>query len=104
MVRKEDRHLESALNIGVIVRYNKKGWTHRPKDCGPLAVFKTVEDARQGFVFSVNDLTIFKCEIKKSKDKTLWTLYMQWRDTMHPYDLPEGTMLADKVKLLEEVI
>ena len=81
------------------VEYKKNKIVGRPKDCGPLAVFNTREAARN---FAKRHLgyprsrKIVKCLYKKSKHSRLWVGAL-----FSLFNLPEGTVLADKVKCLE---
>lgn len=86
-----------------MVTYKKYGITGRPKHCGPLAVFKTMEAARR-FVRTIwghskhshNHIKIVKCLYKKSKDTSLWTDNLRC-----DCDFPDGTAFADEVNCLE---
>ena len=80
-------------------------------NCGPLAVFDTL---RSACLFYYGTKRVFKCRIKKSQLKTLWhpwgNDYYEFpgdrkgrTDRMHHSDMPPGTILADRVTLLEEV-
>jgi len=71
--------------------------------CGPLAVFSTLElacsfsGARCYQAFG--DLfAIWKCEYTPSKEISVWSHHSE------KWNLPEGTVLADSVILLERVL
>jgi len=93
-----------TMECGTFCKYAKNTWTKRPENCGPLAVFNNIKTAVN---FLINDSRdgkikikyhIYKCYIHESKDTYLWDRDIQWHTR-----LPPGTVLADKVKLLEEV-
>lgn len=97
--------------------YPKGEITTRRRLCGPLAVFKTRQHARD-FRKAVLDspyrrrntlLKIVKCLYKRSRpaEKTLWekmpdVTSTKFNDTHHMTSyLPEGTVFADAVHCLE---
>lgn len=93
----------SCTNIAFPVKYLKNKITRRPERCGPLAVFKTRKLAREfskkGFW---TNRKIVKCLYVSSEDTQLWR--PSWHAPskyLRSCDLPEGTILADKVKCLE---
>lgn len=91
-------HLRSA-NSPLSIKYYKSKSTFRPSFCGPLCVFKTLKDAE-----SFRDVLfqeIWKCRIRKSKEKWIW--YNRKLSYIHKDCLPKGTILADKVTLLEKM-
>ncbi|MCB0448440.1 MAG: hypothetical protein KDD03_13215 [Gelidibacter sp.] len=100
------------------IQYKLNTWVEPKIKEAPLMVFRDLKDAEL-FIYNnalySPDYKLYKCEIKKSRKKWKWT---------HPGDLdtvlkakrakkklpsaytsflPNGTVLADKVKLLEEV-
>lgn len=94
--------------------YSVGEWTHRKpgkipgkrrRKFGPLTVFNTVENARRFCTDTISmpvGSPIFKCHIRKSRVKSVWVCSghtsrekMTW--------LPYGTVLAEAVKLIEEV-
>lgn len=93
------------------VKYLKNKETSRPtaekgRAYGPLAVFKTREDARM-FKKRVLNITsenkqwkIVKCKYVESKIPFLFEYFYHW-NRRSSWDLPEGTAFADKVKCLE---
>lgn len=72
-------------------------------ECGPLAVFNSLANAKDFCIqrYIPSQLYIAKCQyIKDNKSQNLWTPYGKRRvDT-----LPKGTTLAQKVKLIEEPV
>lgn len=78
------------------VCYKKGKIVGRPRNCGPLAVFKTRKQARM-FVKHICPGKIVKCLYIESKHKTLW----ENGNEAHWYNLPPGTVFAEKVKCLE---
>lgn len=111
LVRVEPDGLKSCSEKDRVVVYRVNEWTERPSDCGPLAVFDTLENLMRfvtirGWLRIVLNplpdgihLVIYTCEIEESKDEYLWT---PGRLPMVVNCLPMGTVLADRVKLLEE--
>lgn len=85
----------------VVYKINK--WTRPFPGCGPLAVFDSLELARP---FALGS-HLFQCEYVQSAEYTLWYFDQNSEgrtikiEKMTP-NLP-GTVLADKVKLLEEI-
>jgi hypothetical protein len=84
------------------VEYIKDVWTSHHEDNGPLAVFSSADDA-----LSFSDsleicCEIWKCEYEESAKQQLW---MEWGNeyVTIPYVIPPGTVLADRVKLIERV-
>jgi hypothetical protein len=72
--------------------------TKPKKDCGPLAVFDTLEDAASFLPFNSDE--IWKCEYEPSRGKSLFHKnYCKRRICT----CPEGTRLARSVKLIERV-
>jgi len=88
---------DSRLEYG----YNKI--TKRPKDQGPLAVFREKRQAGlfiRGYSLPIDSFLIMKCTYKPSKSKSLF-----WHDvivTKISYNVPMGTEFADWVKLIPE--
>ena len=82
--------------------------TKRPKRCGPLAVFRTRQNARDFkktlekniISFRNHNFKIVRCVYKGSKDNCLWEWF--WHNKNYPlHFLPEGTAFADEIKCLE---
>lgn len=76
--------------------------------CGPITIFDCLEKARKynrNFVMSPEHSHIFKAEYIKSEEKLVYR-YEKFHTTVFTLknsDLPEGTVLADKIRLVEEV-
>ncbi|KKK65798.1 hypothetical protein LCGC14_2970470 [marine sediment metagenome] len=92
----------SAFADGRVVDYEIGKWTKRPKDCGPLAIFGTLNQALVFVDSSYIDRTYFHCKYKPSKEITLYKKYKGGEIT-EKFVLPNGTILADEVKILKEV-
>ena len=97
--------------------YAKGKTTRRENGFGPMAVFDTLDNAEK-FVEDlrrkqeIKGFAIYKCTIKRNnRAKTLWyskhidrRFWFGWQpQRMNPYDLPDGTVLADEVTLTERV-
>lgn len=86
------------------VLYKKYHWTFPKNGNGPLAVFKTKEQAKD-FLFSYapsNAYCIYLCEyLSCPNDVFLWAYEGATLDTWEKP--PEGTVFASGVRLLEEV-
>ena len=75
---------------------------HRPDNCGPLAVFKTLKSAQLFKGNYCKHLIIVPCKYKKSKDTEFWQYEKHAPQGMNNFDsYPEGTDFADKVICLE---
>ena len=82
--------------------YELNKWTERKKGFGPLALFDDYYMALE-YLGSYNpDKKIAICEYVLSEDKELWTVD-EYNHTvfLHERQLPYGTILADKIKILE---
>jgi hypothetical protein len=123
----EDK-LEKHIKIGYKVTNNASGsWTITPREigyrkyklkettypninCGPLAIFDTLENAKvyllkgwdhiqkYGYNSYFNFGKIYKCKYRVSENDTFW---MGERQSFH--FTPEGTMYADWITLLQEI-
>ncbi len=97
----------SGTTKGKSIKYNKTRWTRSPKECGPLAVFETFSDAYLFLGSSSYWFCIYKCEIVRSKYRSLWYMsdgrVKRKEVNIGILQLPKRTMFADKVKLLEKV-
>ena len=71
--------------------------TERAPGHGPLAVFDTEERAR-AFAGPARSYVVLRCEIEESQDTYLW---ISPGAQMYPFELPAGTILADRVTPLE---
>ena len=96
------------------VIYKKNRWAKRPKKCGSLAVFDTLKHAKEflsingGCILDQLDVRriFFTCKYKPSKD-VMWNYFYQDHGGQK-FDnicfIPEGTIYADKVKILKEIM
>lgn len=84
-----------------MVTYGAGSWAKPQLNCGPLSVFKSVEAAKSFMndYFLSSRLEIWKCEYIRSHYTKLWTPFRR----SPPQLVPVGTVLADKVKLIEKV-
>jgi len=83
------------------VRYALGVTTRRPKGCGPLAVFDTLDHAVAFLVENTYGFpyrAIFECHIRKSQATELWT-----SDGHTQCLFPKGTILANTVTPLRRV-
>ncbi len=98
---REDGIYQSCFTFKSPVKYPIGESTKRPKWCGPLTVFETIEDARE-FIWHYKHLgigdNIFECSYAKSHATTIWNPEFRFPKC----ELPEGTMLADSVTLIKE--
>jgi len=86
-----------------MVTYKVGEWAKPKRGCGSLFVFTTLKSARECPLPCIGD-KIFKCLYVKSKDGLV---YMRDEKPEHFEDIPtafEDVDVADKVKLLEEVV
>ena len=100
IIHAEWNSLFSAFANGKSVTYKVGAWINRPKNCGPLAVFKNLKNAKR--FMERNDRHFlnryfYKCKYKKSKDKYLWN---DEGEQLHM--VPKGTRFADKVLLIKQ--
>lgn len=92
------------------VRYFPGSWTVRRTGCGPLACFTNLQDATawldyyRKYIALPGHVTIFACEYKKSRAKSLWMWDRHNQKWLRPLiGLPSGTVLADSIKLTLKV-
>lgn len=87
----------------VVVYYPLREWAEPQLNCGPLCVFRTLQDAQRWYCrakFLPRNRRIFKCFFEESDETSTW----EGRICKTKLDLlPHGTALADRVKLIEEV-
>lgn len=98
----DDKIRYSASDLGVQLTY--KIGKNTKRKFGPLAVFSQLAPAIQ--FASWPDRTVWKCQYSKSKGKRLWYLnnnFVKIYNDNLPLGLPDCTVLADSVKLLEEI-
>jgi len=88
----------SFMNGYASVQYKIGKWVYPKKDCGPLAVFTNLNDAKENFRNNLHN-KIFRCKYKISHISHLANKYR----IMPAYFLPYGTDFAESVKLLEEI-
>jgi len=94
----------SATGMGEVTEYTLGEKTNRPKLCGPLAVFSFLVYARNFCKkLSVENLVIFRCKITGSLDTKLWVKSPVCKISVSFCDMPEGTVFADSVTLLEQI-
>ena len=102
VVRK--RSLISCTVIGknIAVRYKINEWVKPIKDCGPFCVFNTIEDAER---FNHQMLaSIYECLYERSSDRYVYIQIPYTAPEARPLlDLPTGTVLATKVKLIRGI-
>jgi hypothetical protein len=89
------------------LQYIKDKWIERRDGWGPLCVFDSLR-AADDFVKKDNNhyfptnIKIYMCCITESFDTNIWKKYksgiQEWN-----WPLPKGTILADQVKIIEEV-
>lgn len=73
------------------------------EDCGPLCVFNTLETALAHRSYYNKKLLVFKCNyIKSNRTEVYLDRNPEYR--LNIEKLPIGTVLSDKVILIEEVI
>lgn len=89
--------LVSCFNDGKVVEYKLNKWTKRPKKCGPLAVFDSIESARFFINPKGENKLFFRCKYKESGENVLYKPYKTCNYA------PDDTIFADKVKILEEI-
>ena len=93
-------YLVSRFSDGKTIRYYKSRATKRPKNCGALCVFDSISCAKEWCSEEFNE--IWKCTIVPSKDKCVYVDGGKYQSSR--YTFPEGTVLADEVRLIERVV
>ena len=82
------------------------GKTTKPREgCGPLAAFDTKKQAMD-CILNGNCISTFKlwrCDYEPSKKCILFAPSYPSRITTHQKSLPNGTVLAESITLLEEI-
>jgi len=86
-------------SLGHSKNYNIGGWTRRPNNCGPLALFDRLQDAEAFLDRESGEprLTIFLCEYVESDEHQLYTEYGR------AHIVPYGTVFADEIKLIKRM-
>jgi hypothetical protein len=90
------------------VKYLFLKWVKPVFNCGPLGIFKYRRQARafvKAHYLGLRGCNIFRCEYIPSIQTKIWNISS---NPAYPFEedlknLPEGTILADKVKLLYKV-
>lgn len=108
VINKETRRSCTYTDRNKPVHYKKNKVVGRPNFCGPLAVFKTKKEARN-FIYTNGKFFLPMCVVKclyiESKHREIWERSNRfssiWDRFIHEERLPEGTILAEKVKCLE---
>ena len=92
------RSLISCVIVGknIARQYKVNKWVKPVKGNGPLCVFNTIENARN---FKWDLHTIYECLYEKSPEHRVYCSV----EKRNIFDLPQGTVLATKVKLLRRV-
>ena len=96
--------LTSCFLDGKTTDYKVGKWTKRPKGCGPLAVFDTYEQAKEflGYYDDFLQREIYSCKYRRSTDTCFW--YTGKHSFTSTSDgIPDGTVFANRVKLLEQI-
>ena len=93
------------------VEYKPNEWANQISGCGPLCVFDTKKHAydfvcRNMSALRTSHAWIFHCEYKPSRSTHVWDRAGETRGAWHRMlslmeDLPEGTRLANRVRILE---
>jgi hypothetical protein len=105
------RTLAIGLSLGFVRRYVPRRWTSPKGGNGALALFSTLGAAQEfvvGFV-GYGHIEIWRCEYQPSRRRSLWfwddppLRGNQVRSIHEPWMLPTGTVLADSVRLVEQV-
>ena len=96
------------------VLYPVNEWVEPKDDCGPLALFDVLEDALKFHDYMKSSifppLRLFKCEYEPSHETEIWHILTcnfngTWKNVRSGtglVKLPEGTVLASRVKLLKQ--
>ena len=94
----------SFMGIGTTKGYKIGEWTEREEGEGPFAVFDSLKNALNFIIYnSIGNL--FKCKFKKSEEKRLYFTNEHGikRYNVSVLKLPDGTLFADRVKLIKKV-
>lgn len=82
-------------------RYFKNKDTHRKPNCGPMAVFETLQQARNFCrKMSGYSYVIYEVEFQRSEEYHLYTNKEEKTDVRYNYP---GTAYADVVRIVKEV-
>lgn len=100
------RHSKNTLvshNARFDVRYYIGKWTFPFDESGPLCVFSLLDDALR-FSHSCGG-SVFKCDYVKSSLRSVWRVcHKNKYNVVNVKRLPNGTKLADSVKLMGKEI
>ena len=93
------RSLISCVIVGknIARQYKVNKWVKPVKGNGPLCVFNTIENARN---FKWDLHTIYECLYERSLERNA---YIKNVERKHLLSLPQGTVLANKVKLIRRI-
>ena len=106
VVRIDNGELVSAFNDGYIRKYSVGEWTKPRDNDGPLALFKEKKQAVDFFHIHsscYNKHLIYKCEYEESDDNTLWCCTPDGMKIYIYFNIPNNTIFADKIKLIEKM-
>ena len=87
------------------VKYRFNEWVEPSKNCGPLCVFNTLEEARKFSKSIISEYYIYECLYYPSNE---WVVYYPSNDHIYGFcktslfQLPKGTVLANRVKLIKK--
>jgi hypothetical protein len=86
------------------VKYHLDRYAIPKPNCGPLCVFYTLEDASR-FIALESKARIYRCRYFPSNRRVVWrrSPLFQRRSSRPLTKLPKGTILATKVRLLNQV-
>ena len=94
----QKRTLNSCNVIDGAIKYRVNKWVVPLIHCGPLCIFKNIEDAGKFNHFMLD--TIYECLYEESKGNVV---YIKDGRSYNIDHLPRGTVLATKVKLVKRV-
>ena len=116
MVNEGTGEYTSCANQLYPVKYKIGEWSEPQENCGPLALFSNKDNLYEFMRKKLNDdyeYRIFECKYILSERKKLW---FQYNDKQVPniqptifgwmidsLEFPQGTILADKIKLIAQV-
>jgi hypothetical protein len=112
VVKKQEENnsvFTSSTTQGYVCFYSYTKITEKPKNCGPLAVFKSFYDAENFlkyiYIYLDKNLSIFEilpCIYIESKEDCVYSMNLKTKTTQKflKQNLPYGTVLADKVLLV----
>jgi hypothetical protein len=87
------------------IQYKINEWVRPIKKRGPIAVFSNKEDATMFLKgYGVRDSVLCTCKYVPSKRKSVWCFDNSYKSATPLRELPEGTVLADRVMITEEIL